>query len=239
MTMYLWDLAHVTAVGDAIRAKTGDAASMTVEQMPSKIVGLLAPDEREVFLEKPITAPTTLFIDTGVYGGMEHTIEVKCRAFPGKMAAPFNSSTSNGGRQGFNMLSESNKLQVYWGGWSNTNVTLDRATEIDLNQTITVTQNKSGITVAGSKKNGGAGSYSLAYTATGTASTQTYKIFNYARNAEIHHGMLREAKVYDAGGVLIHDFVPVLKNDWTIYLLDKVTNERQVLPAGYIAHLDM
>ena len=242
MTLMLYREEDVQATVDAYRGVTGSTAPVTMGQMPGLVAGLLAPDEREVFLEKPLDAAKSLFIDTGVAGHLLHTIEVTCRAFPGFMAAPFNSSTESGGRQGFNLLSESGKVQTYWGGWSNMNVqpaTLEGGSSISLNRTFTIRQNRSGWTLTQRQVNGSISTVSFPYSSSGSASTETYKIFNYARNAEIHHGLFREAKIFDASDALLHDFVPVLRRDWTLALLDKVTGSVQPLPAGFIAHLDV
>lgn len=236
MTMKLYSEEYIQAIADKIREKDGDAALMTVAQMPARIGSLILPTERECIVEKPLDAPNTMYIDTGVAGNINHIIVVTCRAFPGKMAAPFNSSTASANRQGFNILSESKRLQVYWGGWSNMNVDLS-ATEIDLNQNFTVTQSKTGISVEQGTKT----PYNLGYSATGSGSTETYKIFNYARNADIHHGFFKEAKVYDGAleaSKLLHHFVIVVNTAWQAFLLDKVTGARTAIAPGFLCHIE-
>lgn len=243
MSVALFDTQHVLDIADAIRGVTGDAATMTIGQMPTRIAALLAAGEVECWLEKSHHQSASLPIDTGVAGDMEHTIEVTCRAFPAYMACPFSAVTSSTSRQGFRILSEGNKIQRFWANTSNMSNTpvLDRSV-IDLNDTITVTLNKTGMVIVGNGK-GNANTphtYNDPFAAGGTASTATYQLFNYPIATGSNQGLFREAKIYGdpQKTTLLHDFVPVINREWRAFLLDKVTGSRTPLPAGYICHID-
>lgn len=245
MTKYLWDLEQFAAVCDAVRAQTGKTGQLKMSELPDEIASISGGSEiwRECWLEKPLDAPQTLFIELPLYGYNKDIIDVTCRAFPGKMAAPFNSTKTSGERQGFNILSESNKLQVYWGNYSDTNVILDRGTQIDLNQTITVTQSRDGISISGCTKNGGEGRFSINHTSQGAAydTQETYKIFHYARNTDIHHGLFRRAQILRRTSYEIIDIVPEISSNFTARIrITSDSGEEQYVPVphGFICHVD-
>lgn len=243
MTVKLFDMAHITAIADAIRAKTGEYGLMTVEQMPAKIAAITtaAPETwRACWLEKPKNSPTSLFLDTGIASDFEHKLIVKCRSAAAQMSAPFNACGSSGPRYGLNFLPSSNKLQLYWGGYSNTNLTVERGT-LDVVQEMNITQNKSGITISGFTSGGNATTWNQDYSATTASGTnENYKLFTYAKNASIHFGLFRRAEIQNASGETIATIVPEISNSFVARL--KITEGENVryvpVPAGFICHLD-
>ena len=242
MTVALWDVAQVTAVADAIRAKTGETGTMTVAQMPEKIAAITtdAPEVwRECWLEKPKGSPTTLFIDTGITSNFEHKLIVKCRSAAAQMSAPFNACPSSGARYGINFLPSSNKLQVYWGNYADTNLTVERGT-LDVVQEMNVTQTKSGITINGFTSGGNATTWSNTYTATTASGEVTYKLFTYARNTSIHYGLFRRAEIRNAADETLFVIVPEINNRFEARL--KITEgdatSYVAIPAGFVCHID-
>ena len=115
MTVALWDVAQVTAVADAIRAKNGKTATMTVAQMPEEIGALIAKDRREVWLHSPVQKNGALFIDTGVAGDMEHTLEVVGYGNIYSSSTLFGSVTANTSRQVVDLLTSTMKWRFAWG----------------------------------------------------------------------------------------------------------------------------
>lgn len=243
MTVALFDTAQVGAVADAIRAKTGKAALMTIGEMPDEIASISGGSEvwKECWIEKPKPSPTSLFIDTGITANFNDELVVTCRCGVGAMSSVFNAcGESPSTRQGVNFLPNSNKLQLYWGGWSNTNISVDRV-DLDVTNTMVITQNKDGITIQGVTANDAATTWTQAYTATGnSAPTLPYRLFVYARNAEIHYGLFRKAEIYRSGA-LAYTIVPEVSNSFTARL--KITAagaEPTYIPiaAGFICHVD-
>ena len=245
MTMYLWDLAQVQAVGNAIRAKTGKSADMTVAQMPAEIANIPTGDPeiwKPCWIEKPSNAPQTLHIDTGVMANINYKMVFTCRSSIGQMSAPFNSCASSGPRYGINFLPNSNRVQIYWGGYADTGVTVDR-TELDVTNDMVITQNRNGITIDGFNSNAVAVSWTREYTANaGSGTIENYKLFTYARNTSIHFGLFKNALIYDVNDTLIYSIVAEMNNKFQARL--RVTDEQTSaetfvpVPAGFICHVD-
>ena len=247
MTMYLWDLAQVQAVGNAIRAKTGKSETMTVAEMPAEIASIPSGGEevwKECWLEKPKSSPD-VFINTGISAAFTDEIEVTCRCSIGSMSACFNACGSSGTRMGINFLPNSNKAQVFWGGYANTSITIDRV-NLDVTNTMVITQNSSGVSIAGFNSNGAAVTWSETYTATGTsAPAQPYRLFIYDRNADIKYGLFRKAVIGKDQNSVVYTIVPEVSNSFTARL--KITRRLSSgsetvtyipISAGFICHVD-
>lgn len=249
MTVALWDVAQVTAVADAIRAKTGKSATMTVAEMPAEIASIPSGGTevwKECWLEKPKSSPT-VFLDTGIRATFNDELEVTCRCSIGSMSACFNACGSSGTRNGMNFLPNSNRAQVFWGGYANTNITIDRV-NLDVTNDMVITQNSSGVSIAGFNSNGAAVTWDNPYTATGTsAPAQPYRLFIYDRNVDIKYGLFRKAVIVQDGGYQTFTIVPEVSNNFTARL--KITNHvldegsediitYVPVPAGFVCHVD-
>lgn len=247
MTVALFDTAQVGAVADAIRAKTGKSATMTVAEMPAEIASIPSggtEEWKECWLEKPKSAPD-VFINTGISAAFTDKLEVTCRCSIGSMSACFNACGSSGTRNGMNFLPNNNRAQAFWGGYANTSITIDRV-NLDVTNTMVITQNSSGVSIAGFNSNGAAVTWQNSYTASGTSlPSQPYRLFIYDRNADIKFGLFRKAIVNKEGGSIIHTIVPEVSNNFTARL--KITRRNLsgeetvryvAVPAGFICHVD-
>ena len=242
MANLLYSEESIAAIADAIRAKDGISTMMTVGDMAERVAAIPTQAEiwKECWLEKPKNAPTTLFIDTGIQSNFEHKLIVKCRSAAAQMSAPFNACGSSGPRYGINFLPSSNKLQLYWGGYVDTNLTIERGT-LDVVQEMNITQTKTGITINGFTSGGNATTWNQTYSATTASGTnENYKLFTYAKNASIHFGLFRSAEIQNASGETIATVVPEISNSFVARL--KITEgdaSRYVaIPAGFVCHLD-
>ena len=243
MTVALWDVAEITAVADAIRAKTGKSATMKVSEMPAEIASIPtgSPEEwRECWLEKPKDSPTTLFIDTGVKASSSYSMVYTCRSSAAQMSAPFNSCSSSGNRYGVNFLPTSNKLQLYWGTWADTNYTVDRGT-LDVVQQMVITQTYSNISITGSTSSGSSVTLNIASAGTASGDGDNYKLFTYARNTSIHFGLFRRAQIKH-GTDNIAIIVPEVSSLFRARLKITEGNNNTVryvdIPAGFVCHVD-
>ena len=247
MTMYLWDLAQVQAVGNAIRAKTGKSATMTVAEMPAEIASIPSGGTevwKECWLEKPKSSPN-VFIDTGIAAAFTDELEVTCRCSIGSMSACFNACGISGTRNGINFLPNSNKAQAFWGGYANTSITIDRV-NLDVTNDMVVTQNSAGVSIAGFNSNGAAVTWDNPYAATGTAApAQPYRLFIYDRNTEIKYGLFRKAIIRKDANSDIYTIVPEVSNSFTarLKITRKAFGEDETVtyvpvPPGFICHVD-
>ena len=236
MTVALWDVAQVTAVADAIRAKNGKTATMTVAQMPEEIAALIAKGRREVWLHAPVQKNGALFIDTGVAGDMEHTLEVVGYGNIYSSSTLFGSVTANTSRQVVDLLTSTMKWRFAWGNSGLKTYEYPVETISPWHPAV-IRFNKSGFTVNGFTRGFAAATVSDDYSAsvTGGASTANYVIFPSLTkpNEGGYTGVFRSAKVFAAdGATLLHHFVPVMYGDFSLALLDKVTGTEQALPSG-------
>ncbi len=247
MTVALFDTAQVGAVADAIRAKTGKSETMTVAEMPAEIASIPSGGTevwKECWLEKPKSSPS-VFIDTGIAAAFDDELEVTCRCSIGSMSACFNACGSSGTRNGMNFLPNGNKAQVFWGNYSNTNITIDRV-NLDVTNTMVITQNSSGVSIAGFNSNGTAVTWNNSYTATGTsAPQQPYRLFIYDRNVDIKFGLFRKAVIRKDQSSVVYTVVPEVSNNFTARL--KITRQLSSgsenvsyipIDAGFICHVD-
>lgn len=251
MAIYVFTDTQMKALADAIRAKAGSTGDLTIEQMTAAVTGLstgggTASVWKECWLEKPKALPNTTFVNTGIAAAFEDELEVTCRSSIGLMSACFNAAGSSGTRMGINFLPNSNKAQAYWGSYANTSITIDR-TELDVTNTMTIKQNKTGVIINGINAAGTTVTWTNEYTATGTAApSEPYKLFTYARNESIHYGVFRKAIVRKDQNSVVYTIVPEVSNIFTARL--KIT--RKVVdtgnetisyvdvPAGFICYVD-
>lgn len=245
MTVKLFDLEHITAIADAIRAKTGEGGLMTVQQMPAAIAAIAAGGGetvwKECWLEKPPDAPAALGIDTGIAANFDGRLTVKCRTTIGFMSAPFIAAESSGDRYGVNFLPGGNKLQIFWGSHSDINVTVDR-TAFDFTNIIEYTMDRNGLSMTGFKSSGVAATHAVEYSASASGgAAPTFKLFTYARNADINKGIFRKAQIYEGGDTPAYTVVPEVSSSFTARL--KITDHaldtvRYVpVPAGFLCHV--
>ena len=252
MAIYTFTDTQMKALADAIRAKDGSTEDLTIEQMTAHIealtTGPVASGWRECWLEKPGGTTADLFIDTGIPASFEHELSITCRSGVARMSAPFNATDTTGdkNRCGINFLPTSNKLQVYWGSYADTGLTVDR-TELDVTNTMVITQNKNGVSIQGFVAGGTETSWGTAYTATGGSPTSTYKLFTYPRNTSIHFGLFRRAVISSDGGYETITIVPEVSNIFTarLKITKHVLDDGAVdvityvpVPAGFICHVD-
>ena len=221
----------VQAIAAAIRAKDGDAADMTVAQMPARIAPLLAKERREVWLRCP--TQRALPIDTGIAGDFEHTLEVVGYGNLYGTSALFTSVTASTSRQGVDLLTSTMKVRFVWGNSGLKTFEYPIET-ISCWLPMKIRFNKSGFTIDGFNRDYNAAQVTGDYggSATGGGSTANYKIFGSITTSGSAPGVFRSAKIFDASDTLLHHLVPVLYNDWTLALLDKVTGTEQALATG-------
>lgn len=232
MTMKLYSEESIRAIATKIREKDGDTATMTVAQMPERINALVASDEKEVWIQA--NPGQGLWIDTGVAGDFEHTIEAIGYGNIYASTTLFGSVTSAVSRQMVDMLTSSNRLRVAWGNSGLKTYTYEISQWTPW-LPFTIRLNKSGFTLRGF--NNSRNNVTLAETLSVTTggSTATYKVFpkTNAAGGGDYPGFFRSAKVFGADGeTLLHHFVPVLKNDFTLVLRDKVTGNEVSAPTG-------
>lgn len=247
MTVALFDTAQVGAIADAIRAKDGDATPMTVAQMPARIAAIEGGTEtwRECWLEKPLGAPASLGIDTNIPADFGDELRVECRTTIGAMSAPFIAAASSGNRYGINFLPSGNRIQVFWGSFNNTNITLDRS-EYDLTNRVNYTMNAAGVSIDCYTAGGADASYSLEFSAThGSGTEPTYKLFSYPRNADINKGVFGRAVISKDAGSVHYVVIPEVSSKFNARLCiyralpgdDGKIFSTIPLPAGFICHV--
>ena len=247
MTVALFDTAQVGAVAAAIRAKTGKSETMTVAEMPAEISSIPTGGTevwKECWIEKPKSSPS-VFIDTGIAAAFDDELKVTCRCSIGSMSSCFNACGSSGTRNGMNFLPNGNKAQVFWGNYANTNITIDRV-NLDVTNTMVITQNSSGVSISGFNSNGSAVTWDNSYTASGTSvPSQPYRLFIYDRNADIKYGLFRKAVISKDQNSVIYTVVPEVSNNFTARLkitrtLSNGSENVTYIPidAGFICHVD-
>lgn len=247
MTMYLWNFEQYKAVCDAVRARNGETTQYKMSELPAAIDAIPSCGTevwKECWLEKSKSSPD-VFIDTGIAAAFDDELEVTCRCSIGSMSACFNACGSAGTRNGMNFLPNGNKAQVFWGAYANTNITIDRV-NLDVTNTMVITQNSSGVSISGFNSNGSAVTWDNPYTATGTsAPSQPYRLFIYDRNADIKYGLFRKAVIGKDQNSVVYTIVPEVSNNLTARL--KITRRLSSgsetvtyipISAGFICHVD-
>lgn len=234
MTMKLYSEESVQAIADAIRAKDGDAALMTVSQMPARIDKLLPKGSKEVWLSAQ-QQQTNLVIDTGVASADNHHIQVIGYANIYSTTTLVAARTSASSRQGVNMLSTQNAIRVVWGDSGLKQFNYD-ITEWSAWRPMVVSLSKYGMSI-----NGFSNSYnsvlkneSFATEATNT-STANYEIFPNigAGSTTGNPGFFRRLRIKSLlSDTIVHDIVPVMHNDFSLVLLDKITGNEITIATG-------
>ena len=234
MTVALFDTAQIGAVAAAIRAKTGKSATMTVAEMPAEIDNLLQKDSREVWLSA-MPHQNSLVIDTGVASNDAHHIQVIGYANIYSTSTLVAAKTSSTSRQGVNLLSTQNAIRVVWGDSGLKQFNYDIA-EWSAWQPMVVSLSKYGMTLKGFSKSLVAVTKNETFTVTATGtSTANYEIFPNitAGSTSGQPGCFRrlwiKSLITDA---LLHDIVPIMHNDFSLALLDKITGNEIALATG-------
>ena len=233
MTMKLYSEEYIQAIATKIREKDGDAATMTVAQMPARIDNLLPKGSREVWLSAN-QDQTTLSIDTGVAGNLNHTIQVIGYANIYSTTTLVASRASSSSRQGLNLLSSQNGFRMVWGNSGLKQFNYETSA-LSAWRPMAITLSKTGMTINGFTQGYSAATKTETFSPVPTSgSTANYEIFPNiaAGNTTAQPGSFRRLKIYDNTNTLIHNFVPVLKNDFSLVLLDKVTGNEVAIPSG-------
>lgn len=234
MTVALFDTQHVLDIANAIRGANGETEQMTVQQMPAKIAALLPKGSREVWLSAA-QDQTTLSIDTGVAGNFEHTFQVIGYANIYSTTTLVASRYSSSSRQGINLLSSQNGFRMVWGNSGLKQFNYETSA-LSAWRPMAITLSKTGMTIKGFTQGYSAATKTEMFSPvpTGGGSTANYEIFPNiaAGNTSTQPGTFRRLKIYDASNAMIHNFVPVMKNDFSLVLLDKVTGTEITLPTG-------
>lgn len=235
MTMKLYSEESIQAIATKIREKDGDAALMTVAQMPARIDNLLPKGSKEVWLSAQ-QQQTGLVIDTGVAGNDEHHIEVIGYANIYSTSTLVAAKTASTSRQGVNLLSTQNAIRVVWGNSGLQQFNYD-ITEWSAWRPMVVSLSKYGMTLKGFTQ-GYAVSATInetfEITASGT-STANYEIFPNigAGSTTGQPGFFRRLRIRSLlTDALVHDIVPVMHNDFSLALLDKITGNEIALATG-------
>ena len=250
MTVALWDVAQVTEVGNAIREVRGETLSeetkVKVSEMPAKIREMVQGEERECWLEKIYERDkpeynANLFIDTGIVP--DHNDKLEYRCYGAESIIIIMGRTASACRNGAIIFPFSRKLQVCWGAGNYSGILLSSLTngsDIYLNCAITVTQDKTGLKMV-SSRDGKTVTYTNTFNAPSTPHTVTYKLFrNEQSTGTPYYGAFRYIKIFNGTtGDLKHELVPMVRNDWSVYILDKVTGRKITVPSGFRAQIDI
>ena len=238
MAIYTFTDTQMKSVADAIRAKTGGTSDLTIEQMPTEIASIVSGErtEREVWIHGHRENMSNLLVDTGIPGDMDHTLEVTGYGNIYDSSTLFGSVTAGSSRQVVDLLTSSMKVRFAWGN-SGLMAYEYPVTTFSPWHPATFRFNKTGFTINGFASNRDPVTISMAWTdpkedgtsytgPTGGASTANYKVFPGILNGSNPGvpGVFRSAKIFDSTDTLIHHFVPILYNDWTLVLRDKITN---------------
>lgn len=234
MTMKLYSEEYIQAIATKIREKDGDAATMTVAQMPARIDNLLPKGSREVWLSAQ-QQQTAITIDTGVASDDAHHVQVIGYANIYSTTTLFAARTSASSRQGVNLLSTQNAIRVVWGNSGLKQFNYDIA-EWSAWRPMVVSLSKHGMTLKGFSNSYNAVTKPEAFATTATnTSTANYEIFPNigAGNTTGQTGFFRRLRITSlTTDALIHDIVPIMHNDFSLALLDKVTGNEIVVPTG-------
>ncbi len=235
MTMKLYSEESIQAIATKIREKDGDAALMTVAQMPARIDNLLPKDSKEVWLSAQ-QQQTGLTIDTGVAGNDEHHVQVIGYANIYATTTLVAARTASTSRQGVNLLSTQNAIRVVWGnsGLKQFNYP---TTDWSAWRPMVVSLSKYGMTLKGFTQGYAASATineAFETVASGT-STANYEIFPNigAGSTTGQPGYFRRLRITSmTTDALIHDIVPIMHNDFSLALVDKVTGNEIAITTG-------
>lgn len=234
MTMKLYSEESIRAIATKIREKDGDTATMTVAQMPERINALVASDEKEVWIQA--NPGQGLWIDTGVAGDFYHTMEICGYGNIYGSTTLFGSVEATARRQMVDLLTTNNRLRFAWANSGLKTYTYE-ITQWSAWFPFIIRVNRLGFTMKGFNQNRNSVTLSETITApTGNASTASYKVFpnvSTTTNNGSTPGVFRSAKIYAQDETtLLHEFVPILKNDFTLVLRDKATGNEVSAPTG-------
>lgn len=249
MAVALWDVAQVTEVGNAIREVRGETLSeetkVKVSEMPAKIREMVQGEERECWLEKVYepnnpTYDTKLFIDTGIIPTYNDRVEVKCSGAESMLL--LGGRTANNCRNTVILFPFSRKMQLNWGATGVGTIdfsTLTNGSAFYFNAPFVYTQCKDYIELKSSR--GATVRKDYTTIAPTVPYTVSYKIFRNDQSVGTpYYGAWQYIKIYDnTNDQLKHHLVPIVRNDWSVYILDKVTGNKINVPKGLRAQVYM
>ena len=245
MAVALWDVAQVTEVGNAIREVRGETLTeetkLKVSEMPAKIREMVQKGERECWLEK-VYEPSNkdydrdIFIDTGIVPTYNDRVEVKCCGAESLILMM--GRTANACRNGVILFPFSRKMQINWGATSVGTVefsTLTNGSSFYFNAPFVYKQNRNQIVLTSTRGTTVTKTYSTV--APSIAYTEPYKIWrNDQSPTNNYYGAFEYIKVYDdTTDTLKNHLVPIVRNDWSVYILDKVTGNTIEVGDGFRA----
>lgn len=238
MAIYTFTSTQMKALADAIRSVNGKTGDITIGDMPTKISNMVMKDYKEVWLHAA-QDQTTLSIDTGIAGNFDHTLQVIGYANIYSTSTLVASKNTSSSRQGINLLSSQNGFRMVWGNSGLKQFNYDTTT-LSAWRPMAITLNKVGMQINGFTQSYVAMTKSEVFDPipTGNGSTNNYEIFpnigvsSGTANTSSQPGVFRRLKIYNNTNTLIHNLVPIMKNDFSLALLDKVTGTEIAVPTG-------
>lgn len=233
MTAALFDTQHVMDIAETIRAKDGNADKMTVEQMPARIGALLAPDERECWVEKPMIANTP---GITVEGHWEHGYTFESRGFGFDNYMLIKVSAGSVTILQIQLLPYSRRFQIRLGKEALRNITLtdvEGGDAVYMGAPYIVRANKDGISVQHLKSTEPFVIES-AFSAPTNTLAKEIQFFGGASDTG-KFGIFEYIKFYDADMNLVAHYSFVVNNAWQLFMIEQISGQRWPLPAGYKA----
>ena len=233
MAIYLFTDTQMKAVADAIRSVNGETEDITIGDMPTKISNMAAIDYREVWLHAA-QDQSTLSIDTGIAADPNHTFQVIGYGNIYSTTTLVAAKTASTNRQGVNLLTTQNGFRMVWGNSGLKQFTY-QTTELSAWRPMAITLNKTGMQIKGFTQSYNAVTKNELFDPIPTGgSTANYEIFPNigVGSATSQPGVFRRLKIYDDTNTLIHNLVPIMKSDFSLALLDKVTGTEIAVPTG-------
>ena len=237
MTVALFDTQDIKNIADAIRSVNNETEEMTIGDMPTKISNMVMKDYKEVWLHAA-QDQNTLSIDTGIAGDPNHTFQVIGYGNIYSTTTLVAAKTASTNRQGINLLTTQNGFRMVWGDSGLKQFTY-QTTELSAWRPMAITLNKLGMQIKGFTQSYSAVTKNEVFDSVPTGgSTANYEIFTNigvssgTTNTTSQPGVFRRLKIYDDTNTLIHNLVPIMKSDFSLALLDKVTNTEIAVPTG-------
>ena len=237
MAQKLFETASIQAVADAIRAKDGNAALMTAADMPARIAGLLAPGERECWIEKPLAQALP---GVTVAGHFEYNYTLETYGFGFDNYALLTAMNSNVEVAKAQVFPYSRKVQLRFGKEGQRTIMLaehEGGDAVYLGAPFMFTASKDGFRIE-HKKSSEPFAVTSSFTAPANPVADEIRLFGGATDSS-KFGIFKYVKFYDADMVLAAHYSFVVNNRWQAFMVERVSGARWPLPAGYIAHVDM
>ena len=233
MTVALFDTQHITDIADAIRARTGEGGLMTVRDMPGKISALIAPDERECWIGKPMGVALP---GMTVAGHFEYGDTVEAYGFGFDNFAFFAAFRGEAEIAKFQVFPYSRKLQVKFGQQNQKTLQLANYAGGDavyLGAQCTFTASKDGITIEHRKGEPLTIAFDAGtWTENDAGAADEIRIMGGAKDTT-KYGLLQYVKLYDAEMRLKAHYSFVCNNAMRGFMVENVSGERWPLPNGY------